>query len=187
MDNDFDPTEAEHLLSELGRLRQQTRTSVLTANWWMLLMWGAIFLLSVPALLSSSEALSFYWIVAGPVGGLASFVVGSRIDREVSTGNPIWPYLVTAAFMFTVGFGVWSVLDGAAAILIWWLALVIGFGSFAALDRQRMLVAALAFVAAWGVGMYFILPDEGTLYVALSSTAGSLLVGTGTGLWMVRR
>lgn len=186
-DRDFDPTEVEHLLSELGRIRQQTRKSVLTANWWMFLMWGAIFLGSVPALASSSEGLSLYWVVAGPAGGIASFAVGSRQDREVSTGQPVWPYLLTAVFMFTVGFGVWFVLADEIAILVWWLALVAGFGSFAALDGQRLLVAALAFVAAWGVGMYLILPDELSLYVALASTAGSLLIGTGVGLWMVRR
>lgn len=187
MERDFDPAEAEHLLSEMGRLRQQTQNSILTANWWMLLMWGAIFLLSVPAVISGSEALSFYWIVAGPAGGVASFAVGSRIDREVSTGGAIWPYLLTAIFMFGVGFGVWFVLEDAIAILVWWLALVAGFGSFAALDRQRLLVAALAFIAAWGAGMYFMLESDLALYVALASTAGGLLVGTGVGLWMVRR
>ncbi|NND85673.1 MAG: hypothetical protein HKN46_11045 [Acidimicrobiia bacterium] len=187
MERDFDPAEAEHLLAEMGRLRQQTQKSVLTANWWMLLMWGAIFLLSVPALVSSSDALSMYWVVAGPAGGIASFAVGTRRDREVSTGGSVWPYLVTAVLMFTIGFGVWFVLADAIAILVWWLALVAGFGSFAALDGQRLLVAALAFIAAWGVGMYFMLPDDVTLYVALASTAGSVLVGTGVGLWMVRR
>lgn len=185
--DDADGTEAEHLLSELGRLRRQTRTSVLTANWWMLLMWGAIFLLSVPALVSGIEVLDLYWVVAAPIGGVASFVVGTRLDREVSTGGPAWPYLLTAGCMFVAGFGVWFVLSGATAILVWWLALVSGFGSFAVLDRQRLLVAALACLAVWGVGVYLLLGDERSLYVALASTFGGLLVGSGIGLWMVRR
>ncbi len=186
-DREEKASEAEALLAELDRIRVSTRHSMLTANWAMLLMWGAIFLGSVVAFVSANETLSFYWIVAAPLGAIASFALGAKADQGASSGHPMWPYVVVVVFMFTGTFGSFFVFEERLAVLVWWLVLVAGFGVIATLDGQRQLLATLALLAGWGVAVYALIDEPGPLYSALAGTFGGVLLGAGAGLRMVRR
>ncbi len=187
MTDDNLATEAEDLLAELQRIRHSTRQTMLTTSWAMFLLWGVIFLGSVLAFSSSVEAMSLYWVLAAPIGAVASFALGARHDKVAGSSASVWPYVVTAAVMFVGTFGSFFVFDGGLAVLVWWLFLVAGFATFALLDRQRELLVALAFLTIWGVVAFLFIESEATLYHVLAGTFGGLLLGAGAGLRMVRR
>lgn len=182
-----DVNEAADLLAELQRIRHSTRQSVLTNNWSMFLLWGAIFLGSVVAIATGIEAMSYYWVVVAPLGALASFSLGASSHQGVSATTKSWPFVVTVILMFVGTFGSFFVFDGTLAILVWWLVLVAGFSVFALLDGQYQLLAALALLAGWGIGLFALIESEDVLYFVLAGTFGGVLLGAGAGLRMVRR
>ena len=180
-------SEAAELLAELQRIRHATRQSVLTSNWSMFLMWGAIFLGSVVAIATGIEAMSYYWAVVAPLGALASFSLGANSEQGVSATAKSWPFIVTVVLMFIGTFGSFFVFEGTLAMLVWWLVLVAGFSVFALLDGQYQLLTALALLAAWGIGFFALIESEEVLYFVLAGTFGGVLLGAGAGLRMMRR
>ena len=187
MTDDTHIAEAAELLAELQRIRHSTRQTVLTNNWSMFLLWGAIFLGSVVAFATGIDAMAYYWAIVAPLGAVASFSLGARSEQGVSASTKSWPYMVTVVLMFVGTFGSSVVLDGKLGVLVWWLILVAGFTTFALLDGQHQLLAALALLAGWGIGFFALIESEEVLYYVLAGTFGGVLLGAGTGLRMVRR
>lgn len=182
----LDPDELAERLADVRRIRAATRTSVLTAGWAVLIVWGAVFLASVPVAFALDGDLGWFWGVAAPLAAVLSFVAGSR--QEMHTTDSAWPYLVIGAFMFIGAFGAFIVFAGTTAIVVWWVVLTTGFGAIAILDRQRVVAVAVAAVGLWGVVTWAVLGEggEGALYAAVATGLGALLVGVGAALRMVR-
>ncbi len=171
-------------LAEIRRLQATTRRSLLTEGWQALLLWGALFLASVPAAYWLDGNTMWYWIVGGAVGGATSWIMGSR--AEVHPDSSARPYLAVAVVMFVGAFGSFQVFEGRQAILSWWAVLLIGFILFSLLDGQRALAVAMVVMVIWGIVIYGVIEDEGALYAVLASGLGAALVGAGAAFRTVR-
>ncbi len=185
-DTRLDPDDLAERLADVRRIRAATRASVLTAGWVALVVWGLVFLGSVPLAFALDGDLGAYWIVAAPVGAVVSFVAGSR--QEMQTTESAWPYLVIGAGMFVGAFGAFFLFAGTAAIGVWGLVLTAGFAAIALLDRQRVVAGAVAAVGVWGLVVWWAVGpgDQDVLYTAMATALGALLVGVGAALRMVR-
>jgi len=71
--------------------------SDLSGLWFPLILFGAITLGSVPAvLLAPGEIIGAYWTVLGIVGGVATGVFYQRRERSLGVSAVGWPYIATA-------------------------------------------------------------------------------------------
>jgi hypothetical protein len=181
---DTEAEELEQRLAEVRRLQASARRSMLTEGWMIEVLWGVIFLVSVPAAFLLDGNLMWFWTIAGFIGGVASFTLGLR--AEVQPNTPAWPYLVVAAAMFVGAFGSFYVFQERMAILAWWAVLLSGFIVFALLDGQRALAIGLIVMIVWGVVTFGVIDDVGTLYAVLATSLGAAYLGAGAAFRTVR-
>lgn len=177
----IDPDQAQEMLAQVELVQSQVRRSLLSSNWWLFILWGAISLGSVYPVLFSDD-LGFYWVVAAPLGAIASYAIGYRMSHDVGTTLSSWPYVVTGVALFVGTFGSSWVLEGVAAVTGVWVAVGLGFSVFAVLDRQFGAVAVfavligLSFVFAWR------LDDVWTVYMLNGMSYGMAFLSLGLGL-----
>lgn len=179
-ETDDDP---ESMLAEIRRARTLTRTSLLTAGWRWLVLWGVILLGSVVSYGFGTNYSGRYWLVAGPLGAALTTLIGYTIDtgKEVSAK----PYLAIGATMLIVGFGCWAVFEEMTAALVWWVVIAGGMALIALLDGQRLLTISIAGLLAWGVVIWTTFEFD-TVMAVIISGLGGLLLGAGAALRMVR-
>ena len=92
----LEQSHAKSLLTAAEGARAHTR-SVLSANWFPMILFGVLALVSVPvAEFWSWTAVAAYWLVSAPLATLATalWYRSRAIEMGVSV-NP-WPYVVTA-------------------------------------------------------------------------------------------
>lgn len=176
--------ELEQRLAEVRRLQVVARRSVLTEGWLALIIWGIIFLASVPAAFLLDGNLMVFWLVAGLIGGVASFTMGVR--AEVQPNRTPLPYVVTAVLMFVGAFGAFSVFEERIAAFVWWVVLLTGFIVFALLDSQKALAIALVAMVVWGTVTFGVVDEVGTLYGILATSLGAVYIGAGAAFRTVR-
>lgn len=182
IDDDHDP---ESAIADVRRVRAVTRTSLLSAGWRTLLLWGVIMLGGSLMYANDPDHAGWYWAVAAPAGAIVSSMLGRRESLSARLSGSTTPYVLTSAIMLVGGFGPWMVLDLKWALLVWWLVIVGGIAVFAHLDRQRALVIALIGVIAWGLAISTRLPLLPTL-IAMTSGLGGVLLGAGAAYRTVR-
>jgi hypothetical protein len=180
----MDADELAERLAEVRRLQALARQSLLTSGWAILVLWGALFIVSVPMAFLLDGDVGLYWGIGAVGGAVASFFIGAR--AEVLPRRAAWTYATTSAAMFVGAFGAFWVFEEVLAILVWFCVLTVGFGVFTALDEQWHVLAGLGALFAWGIAMYAVAPDQGTLYAALAGALGATLIGVGTAFRTVR-
>jgi hypothetical protein len=175
---------AEQLIGEVEEQRSRARKA-LGGYWFPLLLFGSIAMVAAVSLeLGAPERALALWIVAAPVGIIATSIYYSRRAHRIGLGAPPVPFILTGLGI-TVG-----------ASLLGWLGrgtptgyagpmLVIGAGYlvFAWLQHSRLAgMFAVALVVA-AVCLYLIHPAHGLSLGLAFLGLGSLLVGA----WNLRQ
>lgn len=178
---DDEVTQAKKFLADHSRVQALARSTLLTVNWRLFIVWGAISLGSV--ILGAAEKWSWmpwYWLLMP----FASFLFTHR-DENYNLRNPRNYWLVGAGIFV----GAWAsslLLSGSVAIVGIWLSMVIGFAGFAVLDNQRLIAKALGMFLAWGMVVAYLLDGEVLIFSVLMSALGAFLLALGVGLRTVR-
>lgn len=178
--------EAKELLADVERVRSQARTSLLSANYALFLLWGLLTIGSTVPLLAGAPNVGNYWVGAAPVGALISFWLGFRSSEAIGTGESSTPYVITAVGIFVFTFGGSALFDGGTAIVWVFASLAVGFGVFAFLDRQLLVLPLLALVVAMIIALGITIEDTAALYLSCAFLLGGGFLGLGTGLWITR-
>jgi hypothetical protein len=174
----FEHSQAKALLTAAEGARARTR-SVLSANWFPMILFGALALVSVPvAEFWSWKAMAGVWLVGAPLATLATalWYRGRAFEIGVSV-NP-WPYVVTAVAI-VVGCTAAGMAGRGGALSYAGPLFVIGLGYlvFGRLDRSLLgtgLGAAMAIVA---IIVFALKPQHAYALTMLSFGAGSMLLG----------
>lgn len=185
--NPIDRDAAEELLAQVDLVQSQVRWSMLASNWWFFLLWGGIVLGSVVYTLFLDGDTGPYWIVAGPLGALVSFVFGLRSGYEVGPVASAWPYVAIAAGIFVGTWGSSVLFSGAAAITGVFVTLAVGFSLFSLLDRQYGPVTVFVVLIVLAIGLPFRIEDTMTLYLMDSVAFGMAFVSMGLSVRVGRR
>lgn len=175
----MDRAEAERLIGEAGEQRLRARKA-LDAFWFPVAFFGVVALVAALSLeLGAPPAILALWIVAGPVGIVATSIYYGRRTHRIGLSSPPLPFILT-------GLGL-----GVAASLLGWLGrgsaigyagpmLAIGAGYFVFARLQRSLLAgafALTLVVA-AICLYLIQPPHALTLSLAFFGLGSLLVAT---------
>lgn len=180
--NDIDPADAQELLAQVDLVQSQIRWSLLSSNWWLFLLWGAIILGSlIPSLFLETDN-GWYWIVAGPLGALLSFAIGFRMSHEVGTTLSGWPYVLTGLAIFAGTWGSSLLLTDGAAITGVFVSLALGFSVFAFLDRQYGPISIFGFLIALSFALLTEIDEPLFLYSVNAVAYGMAFVALGLGL-----
>jgi hypothetical protein len=175
---------ATELLASAEGARRQTR-SVLSANWFPMILFGTLALISVPvAEFWSSTAMEALWLFGAPLAALATGLWYRA--REIETGvsvNPR-PYVVTAAAII-VGCTALGIAGRGGRISYAGPLFVIGLGYlvFARLDRSPAGVIFGAAMVAAALVAFALEPAHLYVLTMLPFGAGALLLG----LWSLVR
>jgi hypothetical protein len=174
----------EQLIGDVENQRSRARKA-LGGYWFPMVLFGGIALASVLTLeLGAPERALALWIVAAPVGIVATSIYYGRRTHRTGLGAPPLPFILT-------GLGI-----AVGASLLGWLGhdtpvgyagplLVIGAGYlvFAWLQRSRLAGAfAVALIVA-AASLYLIHPPHGLSLSLAFLGLGSLLVGA----WNLRQ
>lgn len=178
----IDPDHAQEMLAQVELVQSQVRWSLLSSNWWLFLLWGCIILGSlVPSLFLETDN-GWYWIVAGPLGALASFAVGFRLSHEVGTTLSGRPYVLTGLAIFAGTWGSSILLTGRAAITGVFISLALGFSMFAWLDRQYGPISIFVVLIVLSLTFATEIEDPVFLYSVNAVAFGMAFVSLGLGL-----
>ncbi len=178
----FDPDQAQEMLAQVELVQSQVRWSLLSGNWWLFLLWGVIVLGSVYPILFLDLDTGWYWIVAGPLGAVASYAVGYRVSHDIGTTLSSWPYVVTGVAIFVGTFGTSAMFTGTAAVTGVFVSLAVGFSVFALLDRQYGAVSIFVVTIALAFALATEISDVIVLYTINAVAFGMALVALGLGL-----
>lgn len=174
-------TQAKELLAHHSRTQALARATLLTVNWRLFIVWGAISLGSV--ILAAADKwtwMPWFWLLMPFVS-----IIVTHKDENFSLRNPRSYWLVGAG-IFVGAWGSSLLLSGSIAIVGIWLSMVIGFAGFAVLDNQRLIARALGILLVWGVVVAFLLDGEVLIFGVLMSALGAFLLALGVGLRTVR-
>lgn len=175
--------DAVELLDSLARVRRKTRLSI-SALWFPLVVFGALSLAS--ALVSwriSAAALGAYWLVAAPVGSLATSLFYRQRERRVGLEMPAGPTVLAVAVIVVGAFGsgaLGGVLGAETLSAVGPpLSVSAGYLLFARLERSRPLGAVAAALAATAVGVAVAgtEPDDAATLLAVVYGLAFLLTG----------
>jgi hypothetical protein len=172
-------------LESIERLRDRTQR-VAHPSWVPFLVFGLLVLGAVPFSLAGDDGLDgFYWLVAGPLGGVATWRLVERrglslglIDRNVRTHAAIIAAMVAGALI--VG---WTGGDSAFSEAGTVYPIAGGLIAIGTINRSPLIVAAALAIAAWGTGVLIADPAE----VAAWAYAGEGVILLATGLVTLAR
>ena len=179
---EFDPEQVHEMLAQVELVQSQVRWSLLSSNWWLFLLWGTIVLGSIYPVLFLDIDTGWYWIVAGPLGAIASYAVGYRVSHDIGTTLSSWPYVVTGLAIFVGTFGTSALFTGAAAVTGVFVSLALGFSVFALLDRQYGAVSIFGVTVVLAFALATEVSDVVILYSMNAVAFGMALVALGLGL-----
>jgi hypothetical protein len=178
--------EARELLANVTRVQSHARQSMLSASWSIFILWGVISAVSVVPLLLGADDIGYYWLVAAPIGAIASFWLGARHSEDVGAGESSLPYALTAIGIFVFAFAGSILIDSRWAIVWVFSVVAVGFGVFAILDRQQPVLYLVGLLVVAFVGLGLGLDDSTSLYLSCALLLGGSYLGLGVGLRMAR-
>ena len=157
------------LLADAEGIRSRTG-SLLHSYWFPLVLFGTLSVLSAPLnLIGDGRWVGLFWIVAAPLGSVATGRQSRRREERVGIAAPPLPYILTAAALIlgTMVSGIGGGVTGHEQLADMGPYVFIGLGYllFARLHRSRL-------VAAIAVGL---LIADGLMIVANAGDAGAWL------------
>jgi hypothetical protein len=182
---------AHELIGEVDRVRRHARARA-SVMWFPLLLFGALTLVSaLVAAWYGGRALGPYWMVAGPVGGVATGIVAWRRGSRVGAVVPGGPYIAVAVFILAgasiAGWAGGTLGDHRLSAIGPPLVVSVGYLLFARLERSRTLTGVAVGLAVVTVGMLATGLDPQQLAAALAVLHGAVFVATGLYLLGQRR
>lgn len=175
---------AEQLIGEVEKQRRHARMA-LGAYWFPLVLFGAVALIAALTLeLGAPARILALWIVAGPVGILATSIYYGRRTHRIGLSAPPLPFIITGLGI-AVGASLLGWLGRDSAIGYAGPMLVIGAGYlvFAWLQRSRLAGAFALVLVVGAVCFYLIHPPHGLSLSLAFLGLGSMLVGA----WNLRQ
>ncbi len=175
--------DAVDLLDQVARVRRRTRRT-LGALWFPLVLFGSLTLLS--GLVSwrvGAEALGAYWLVAAPVGSVATSLFYRRRERRVGLEMPTRPALLAVAVIVLGAFGSGALGGALGAETLSAvgppLFVSAGYLLFAQIEGSPLLggVAAALAVTALGVAVAGTAPADAATLLAVVYGVTFLLTG----------
>ena len=174
----LDQSQAKTLLTATEAARARTR-SVLSTNWFPMILFGLLALVSIPvAEFWSPTAMAVLWLIGAPLGTLATaWWYRSRATEIGVSVNP-WPYAVTAVAII-VGCTVTGIFGGGGPISYAGPLLVIGLGYlvFGRLDSNLAGAGFGAAMAIVAIVVFAAKPPHVYTLTMLVFGAGSVLLG----------
>lgn len=168
----------QQLIDSVQRARHQTR-SVLSTNWFPMILFGLLALVSVPVYqIWSWQAMAALWIVGAPLAGVATGGwYRSRANRIGISVNPI-PYVITALAIF-VGCMAFGIAGRGDALSYAGPVMVIGLGyvAFAVFDKSALDAVFGAAVAGAGIAVLALRPSHAYAVTMLFFGIGAVLLG----------
>jgi hypothetical protein len=174
----LDRSQAETLLTAAEGARARTR-SVLSTNWFPMILFGLLALVSVPvAEFWPGTAVAALWLVGAPLGTLATALWYRSRTIEIGVSVNPWPYVVTAVAII-VGCTATGIAGGGGPVSYAGPLFVIGLGYFAfgRLDRSLLGAGFGAAMAIVAIMVVVVKPQHVYALTMLAFGAGSVLLG----------
>jgi hypothetical protein len=174
----LEQSRSKELLAAAEGARRQTR-SILSANWFPLILFGTLALVSVPvAEYWSATAMKALWLFGAPLAALATSLWYRGRALETGVSGSAWPYLVTAIAII-VGCSALGIAGRGGRVSYAGPLCVIGVGYlvFARLDRSSMGALLGAAMVSVGVVTFILSPAHIYALTMLPFGAGSVLLG----------
>jgi hypothetical protein len=169
--------DAAQTLGEVERLRERTRYAV-EWGWIPFLIFGAAVLISVPFALDDGSALGIYWLVAGPIGVLATMYAVRSL--EVRTGiveRNEYAYAIVIAAMVAAAIVVGWTGEGIGSEVGHTFPIGAGLLVIATIDRSALVALTGVAIIALGFALLIVEPDDAKAWVALGE--GLILIAAG--------
>ena len=168
----------KQLLDSVDSARRRTR-SVLSTNWFPMMLFGLLALVSVPVYqIWSWQAMAALWMVGAPVAGIATGRwYRSRANSIGISVNPV-PYVITALAIFVgcIAFGIaghGDALSYAGPIMV----IGLGYVAFAVVDKSLLDAVFGAATAAVGIAVLALRPSHAYAVTMLFFGIGAVLLG----------
>ena len=168
----------KQLVESVESARRRTR-SVLSTNWFPMILFGLLALVSVAVYqVWSWQAMAALWVVGAPIAGLATgFWYRSRANEIGISVNPI-RYTITSIAIF-VGCIALGIAGRGDALSYAGPVMVIGLGyvAFAVLDKSPLNAVFGAVIAAVGVAVLAVRPSHAYAVTMLLFGIGAVVLG----------
>jgi hypothetical protein len=181
----MDVDDAQSLLAEVGRLKEQTRVELQTDGWQWLLVWGMVCLGA--ALSASTPFAPWYWVAAVPVALFVTWRLQAHLNGRAPVRRKEWPYWAIGAAMTVVLFGSSFVVPGEIMVVLVWVVFGLGFGGLASLDRQWLQAVLFGSLALGSLVAGIVVEDRFPLYALLGFLYAAGMLATAGALWATRR
>jgi hypothetical protein len=183
----LDQSQAKALLTSTESARAHTR-SVLSANWFPMILFGLLALVSVPiAEFWPGMAVAALWLVGAPLATVATALWYRSRAVEIGVSANPWPYMVTAVAIvvgcMAAGFaGRGGPVSYAGPLLV----IGLGYMVFGRLDRNLPGAGFGVAMATVAIIVFALKPQHAYTLTMLPFGAGSVLLG-GWNLLQARR
>jgi hypothetical protein len=174
----LEQSQAKTLLTAAEGARERTR-SVLSTNWFPMILFGVLALVSIPvAEFWSGTAVAALWLVGSPLATLATALWYRGRAIEIGVSAKPWPYVVTAVGI-VVGCMATGIAGRGGPISYAGPLLVIGLGYlvFGRLDRSLLGAGFGAAMATVAIIVFALKPQHAYTLTMLPFGAGSVLLG----------
>ncbi|HDH02960.1 MAG TPA: hypothetical protein ENH15_01785 [Actinobacteria bacterium] len=129
-----------------------------------------------------THVFAWYWLIAAPLGIVATIVVCAREDQRTGVQRDPRPYWWVGGAITVINFASSALLPGRTVVVVIWVVFGFGFVAFAWLDHQPT-IAALFAALAIAIGLSGpIVPDTLTLYVVAGLVYAATMVGVAVGI-----
>ena len=144
-------SETARTLSELERLRLQTRRQLAGLSLPLVLFGGVSLVAAALSATLGAEAQAFFWSLAGPAGGIAVSLYYRRRALELGLSRAAWPYICTAVALL-LGCFVLGALEQPWGVGPW-LSVAAGYLVFGGLERSAAVIGMSLALAALAVAV----------------------------------
>lgn len=175
--------DADAVLADTRSIRERTRSS-LPGMWFPLVLFGALSLASAAvSWRDGGAALGVYWLIAAPVGSIATTIFYRRAEHRIGLEAPVLPTLVGVAVILVGCFGagmLGALLDAPTLSAAGPpLAVSTGYLIFAWINRSAAIAVTAFVLAALDVALVATNATADTLATVLSAFYGAAFLGIG--------
>jgi hypothetical protein len=182
---DISPAEAEEALAAIQSMAEKTRRAISQSGAYaFLIIWGIVWLLGF---LSNhflpSDLSGYIWIGLDILGGIASAVIGARMNRQVrspsatASGKRIaWFWLILFLYCVAAIGIAWPVDNSKQLSMFIILFVMVGWMAMGLLLSFASIGWSLAITALALIG-YFLLPGIFYLWMAILGGGGMIVLG----------